>query len=106
GGGEAVFGCGAEEPGRFAQQKGPQPLAALQRAMPHGAEQPAGRLSRSAQPVSAQKRIERPLDLGGVVAEPVVETCHCGGSSQKARRKLLRRMAGCPKWGSQAGFCA
>ncbi len=80
---EAQFARQPEHPGRLAQQERPQPLAAVERAMAHGGEQPLRRLARAGQRFRLQQRVQCALDLGGVLCEFVVKAGHGRAFSQK-----------------------
>ena len=85
GGGEAELGGDAQHPGGLDEKERPQPLAALERAVPHGGDQPLGRSAGAGERPRPEKRIERPLDFGGVSCQLLVEVGHNRALPQSGR---------------------
>jgi hypothetical protein len=77
-GSEAELGRGAQHCRRFAQQEGPQALAAIERAVAHRRDQAVGRQVRIGEALPIEQGFERALDIGGVLDEFLVERCHGG----------------------------
>ena len=66
----------AEKPGRFDDQKGPQPLAAAQRRIAHGLQQAGGPRDLAFEPRRRQQRVERCLGRPGGAFEPGDKLVH------------------------------
>ena len=78
GGGEAQLRGDAKHLGGFPQQEGPDALAAIEGAMPHGLEQAIRGEIRARDGAGPQEDIQRLLDFGGVLLQFLLERGHGG----------------------------